>query len=140
VSAITVNPVTGRLTTDAATIERLKALAASDGAMLASGDVRTTRNDHPRKPQVVHVDPPPGDAEIEALLGGLMVTVYVEAMKSFDEARKATAVGQLVELRDIHINQGARLVRAFAELVEARARRRGMVVEHRHQHLHRRVP
>jgi hypothetical protein len=62
------------------------------------------------------------------------------ARRSFQLARDYTQPGQLVEMRDIHIYQGARLTRAFAELVEALARRRGVVVEHRHQHLHRRIP
>jgi hypothetical protein len=139
VSAVVVDPRTGRLTADSATLTRLKTLCAEDGAMLADGDARRTSENHPRRAQPispraekVRVAPPPGDDEIEGLLGSLMVTVHGEAMKSFALARDHTQPGQLVEMRDIHIHQGARLVRAFADLIEARRGRREqrIVVQH----------
>jgi hypothetical protein len=151
---IAVNPTTGRFTADAETIERLKALCAQDAAMLASGDGRPTSDDRPlNAPRSPAVRPPrrpwrpegdgqpvATDDDIEAELRLLMATVSSEARRSFQLAHEHTQPGQLVELRDIHIGQAARLTRAYCELVEALAGRRGIVVEHRHQHLHRRVP
>jgi hypothetical protein len=145
VSAITVNPVTGRLAADAATIERLKALCAADEATLADGEARTARNDHPRpsrrRPWRPEADARPvaTDDEIEAELRSLMAAVSSEARRSFQLAHEHTQPGQLVELRDIHIGQAARLTRAYCELVEALARRKGkleqrVVLEYRHVH------
>jgi hypothetical protein len=61
-----------------------------------------------------------------------MATVYVEAQRSFQLAREHSAQGRLVEMRDIHIHQGARLCRAFADLIDARRGRREqrIVVQH----------
>jgi hypothetical protein len=133
---VTVSPITGRFVADAATIERLRSLCEQDAVELRSG--RGFRNAaNTSRPGV---EAQPSDSDIDALLGSLMVTVHGEAMKSFALARDHTVPGGLIDMRDIHIGQAARLTRAFADLVEARARRRGMVVEHRHQHLHRRVP
>jgi hypothetical protein len=84
----------------------------------------------------LRLPPAPSDDKIEALIGSLMPVVYVEAMKSFDEARRMTVPGQPVELRDVHISQGTRLCRAFAELTVALAKHRGkaqrLVIEHHH--------
>jgi hypothetical protein len=158
--AVGVDPLSGRLTCDGATFARLKALVA-EGAASLDPSIQSVRPSRPQprrtielqtdgtapaqlvrplESQAVPVAPPPADVEIEALLGGLMVEVYVAAKKSFALAHNYTQPGQAAEMRDMHIGQAARLTRAYAELVEALARRRGMRVEHTHQHFHRRVP
>jgi hypothetical protein len=131
-SAITVTR-DGRLTASPDVVERLKRLCAEDEATLA--DDRPARSERPcpaSRPRARVVEAPPSDDDIERLLGSLMVTVHDEAMKSFALAREHTQSGQLVELRDIHIHQGARLCRAFADLVDARRGRREqrIVVQH----------
>jgi hypothetical protein len=65
------------------------------------------------------------DHGIEATLIDLMAETRTEAKRSFQLAREHTQPGQLVELREIHIGQAARLTRAYAELVMALARHRG---------------
>jgi hypothetical protein len=134
VTAVTVDRSTGRLVADASTIERLKALAASDAAMLSNAPrspaARSPRR--PWRPDAGRVQPVATGEDIEQTLIGLMEEVSVEAKRSFQLARDHTQPGQLVELRDIHIHQAARLTRAYAELVEALARRKGIVIEHRH--------
>jgi hypothetical protein len=141
--AVTVTP-DGRLVASSETIERLRVLCEQDARMLASGDASTTSGRHPRRsavsPPAREIDARSADHDIDATLVELMAEVRIEAKRSLRLAREHTVPGGLIELRDVHIHQGARLVRAYAELVEAQARRRGITVEHRHQHLHRRVP
>jgi hypothetical protein len=80
-------------------------------------------NDEPpkAKERVIRVAPAPGDAEIEAVLGALAAESFAAAMRSFELARGAT----LVELRDVHAHQAARLTRACAEVSAALMRSRG---------------
>jgi hypothetical protein len=150
-SAISVDQISGKLMASASTIERLRALCTEDAKALgceppepveAASQTSSKPVSSPRE-QVVQVAPSPSDAEIEALLGSLMATVYVQAMKSFEEARKATVAGQPVAMRDIHIHQGARLTRACAEVAVALARHKEkparIVMEHHHHHAHRRI-
>jgi hypothetical protein len=125
---VTIAFVDGKLTADDGTIERLSALAAEDAAEL----------DGPPKPLVVRVAPPAGDREIEALLTGLMATVYVEAQRSLEEARRATVPGAPIEMRSVSVHEACRLSKAFAMLTVALARHKNktqrLVIEHRHEH------
>ena len=73
------------------------------------------------------------------MLGGLMPLVFVEAAKSFELARRSTASGEPVELRDLYLRQGARLSKALVSLSDALANRRDrgrrfVTVEHVHVH------
>jgi hypothetical protein len=92
------------------------------------------------KERVVKVAPAPSDTEIEAVLGALAAESFAAATRSFQLAREASLVG----LRDVHAHQAARLTRACAEVSTALMRTRGkgerMVIEHRHHHLHQRIP
>jgi hypothetical protein len=119
----------GRLTADPTTIERLRQLVAEDAAELGHDDGADGVVD------VLRVAPALGDKEIEALLGGLMPVVYIEAQKAFRLARTEARPGGNVYTYEACIGQAARLTRAFAELVEALARHRGkgqqkIVVQH----------
>jgi hypothetical protein len=132
-SAITVDRSTGNLTASVETIEALKRLCAEDAAALRSSSPT-------RAPRPEVEDTPCGPQTVEETLLRLMGETSAAATESFALAKSYTRAGQLIEMLDVHIHQAARLTRAFAELVEAQARRRGVVVEHRHQHLHRRIP
>jgi hypothetical protein len=131
-SAITVS-ATGALVADPSTVERLKALCAEDAAILQGlGDGA----DDGAGVDVLRVASAPGDAEVEALLGSLMTTVYVEAQKAFRLARTEARPGGNVYIYEACSSQAARLCRAFAELTVALDRRRGkghhqkIVVQH----------
>jgi hypothetical protein len=85
----------------------------------------------PEQPEVVvKVAPAPPDEAVAGLLGGLMPVVYIEAMRSFEQARQSGTV----EMRDVHISQGYKLAKALAMLTAALARHNGknqrMVIEH----------
>jgi hypothetical protein len=125
----------GKLVATSDAIAKLQRLCREDAEMLRAAETPSPRLDGDEVAFRVTTDDP-----VEVMLADLMVKSYAEAMKAFALASANTAPGQLVEMRDIHIGQATRLTRAFADLVEARARRRGVTVEHRHQHLHRRVP
>jgi hypothetical protein len=94
--------------------------------------------------RVLRLQPAPTDDKIETMIGGLMPLLFLEAAKSLELARRSAATGELVAVRDAYVNQGARLSVALATLSEALRRRRGkverMVIEHRHHHLHQRIP
>jgi hypothetical protein len=117
---VTVTP-DGRLTADSATIARLKALVAEDAMTLQGIDDRVDRVDD----VVVRVAPAPGDDEVEALLGSLMVESYAAASRSYGLARRSTAPGESIALRDVYLHQAARLTRACAEVAIALMRHRG---------------
>jgi hypothetical protein len=57
----------------------------------------------------LRLQPAPSDEQVEAMLGGLMPLVFIEAAKSFELARRSTAPGEPVELRDLYLRQAARL-------------------------------
>jgi hypothetical protein len=94
------------------------------------------RSKKPTVTTVVQVAPAPGDAEIEGLLGALMIECFQAANKSYQLASNHTVGGLPVEMRDIYIRQAARLTRACAEVSTALMRSRGkggeqkIVVQH----------
>jgi hypothetical protein len=132
----------GRLTADSATIERLKRLCAEDRASL---QLEPTERHPSAQPvdAVVRVAPAPSDDAVEALLGSLLIETFEAASKSYQLARDHTRPGQPVTMRDVCLDQAARLTRACAEVSTALMRSRGkgerMVIEHRHHHLHQRI-
>jgi hypothetical protein len=110
------------------------------GSEVSSETLQDLAEPKPKPPLVVKVAPPPSDDAVAGMLGGLMGVTYLEALKSFDMARKAT---ELPGLRDVYVSQAYRLSKAMAMLTEALARHRDkpsrIMMEHHHHHEHRRI-
>jgi hypothetical protein len=128
-SAITVTR-DGRLTTDSATLARLKALVAQDEAALYAQRLSPRRPWPPKG----DVQPVATDDDIERTLIGLIGEVSVEAKRSFQLAREAVVPGGMVEMRSIAVNEACRLSKALALMVIALSRHRGksqrLIIEH----------
>src|SRR6516162_207257 len=103
---------------------RRHADAGEPGGVPPPPEPRTVEIDDKKSRQPtlkVVVSAPPGDAEVEALLGSLLLQSYAAASKSYRLAENFTTEGLPVEMRDVHLHQAARLTRACAELTVALA-------------------
>jgi hypothetical protein len=102
---------------------------------------RRRKSEPPRKPKerVLRLRPAPSDEAIEAMIGALLPVVFLEAMTSLNEARKANIPGAPIETRSVAVHEAYRLCKAMATLSDALANRRDrgrrfVTVEHVHVH------
>jgi hypothetical protein len=141
--AVTVDPVSGRLVADSATIARLKALVA-EGAEELESEVRPPRPQprrivNPQTNRTASGQVVGDDAEIEHTLIGLIGQTSEAARKAFALARQEGHAGGSVEVYGVCLSQGSRAASACAALVEALTRHRvkGVAVQRIVvQHLH----
>jgi hypothetical protein len=129
----------GKLTASSETIERLRALCDQDKAMLASGDARTSGDDHPR---LFPKSTSAGDG-IEATLVRLVGETSAAATRAFGMARAEAHPGGNAEIYALCVGQGSRAALACAQLADALARHQGkparVEIEHRQHPTHQRI-